>query len=441
MSVRTRWPHLLAAPLLLAAIVQLAPMAARAAVFNVNSTLDQPDIDSIDGICRTIANTCTLRAAVMEANVSASGGDSFIYLPAGLYQLTRPPSGINSPADSGDLNFAQPAAGVYVIGAGAGSTIIDGGGLDRVFKIEAGRFAGLHSLTVRNGAALGDYGGGILVLGQAVLSRVTVRDNQASYGGGVDAKGSYFYMWASTIRDNRANVVGGGLRGSGDVSVDRSTISGNSANFGGGVFVEPTTTLTIMESTISSNRAGNSGGGIYAQQGTVNVYSSTIAFNMADSNDDGVGDGGGLVNDQGTVNQGTVNLRNCLIAGNYIVAFFDWDDCRGTIGSYGRNLFGDTAGCSIVTGSGEWGLLNDLGTIGPLAKSGGPTQTHQLYPGSNAIDGGDPVDGCLSPTGTFPVDQRGVPRVHGVRCDVGAYEAGILFTDDFELGDLSAWPN
>jgi hypothetical protein len=34
--------------------------------------------------------------------------------------------------------------------------------------------------------------------------------------------------------------------------------------------------------------------------------------------------------------------------------------------------------------------------------------------------------------------QRGMPRVNGVRCDVGAYEAGILIADGFELGDRSA---
>jgi hypothetical protein len=49
------------------------------------------------------------------------------------------------------------------------------------------------------------------------------------------------------------------------------------------------------------------------------------------------------------------------------------------------------------------------------------------------------VNGCLSPGGTFPVDQRGLPQVNGVSCDVGADEAGFLVADGFELGDLSAW--
>jgi hypothetical protein len=45
------------------------PRTAFAAVsFTVNSTLDQPDADTSDGVCATAANTCTLRAAVMQAN-------------------------------------------------------------------------------------------------------------------------------------------------------------------------------------------------------------------------------------------------------------------------------------------------------------------------------------------------------------------------------------
>src|SRR5688500_1837174 len=44
---------------------------AYAASFTVNSTADQPDVSPGDGICRTASNTCTLRAAIMEANSSA----------------------------------------------------------------------------------------------------------------------------------------------------------------------------------------------------------------------------------------------------------------------------------------------------------------------------------------------------------------------------------
>jgi hypothetical protein len=53
--------------------------------------------------------------------------------------------------------------------------------------------------------------------------------------------------------------------------------------------------------------------------------------------------------------------------------------------------------------------------LGPLLLNGGPTRTHNLLPGSPAIDTGT-GDGCPE------TDQRGVPRPQGEACDVGAVE-------------------
>lgn len=44
-----------------------SPMSA-GVTFIVNSTLDQPDDLTMPGTCHTAANTCTLRAAIMQAN-------------------------------------------------------------------------------------------------------------------------------------------------------------------------------------------------------------------------------------------------------------------------------------------------------------------------------------------------------------------------------------
>lgn len=60
--------------------------AATAATFTVNSTADAVDATPGDGVCATATATCTLRAAIMEANALA-GADT-ITLPAGSYGLT-----------------------------------------------------------------------------------------------------------------------------------------------------------------------------------------------------------------------------------------------------------------------------------------------------------------------------------------------------------------
>gem|GEM_PF-3485943 len=53
--------------------------------------------------------------------------------------------------------------------------------------------------------------------------------------------------------------------------------------------------------------------------------------------------------------------------------------------------------------------------VGSFGHHGGPTPTLDLQPTSPAIDAANPA-WCL------PTDQRGVPRLYGARCDVGAFE-------------------
>jgi hypothetical protein len=59
--------------------------------------------------------------------------------------------------------------------------------------------------------------------------------------------------------------------------------------------------------------------------------------------------------------------------------------------------------------------------LGPLADNGGPTLTHALLQGSNAIDAA--IGDCP------PTDQRGVARPQGDACDIGAYESPSLPTN------------
>jgi hypothetical protein len=58
--------------------------------------------------------------------------------------------------------------------------------------------------------------------------------------------------------------------------------------------------------------------------------------------------------------------------------------------------------------------------LGPLADNGGPTLTHALLEGNQAIDGSEGP--CLA------TDQRGVGRPVGGGCDVGAYEFNFALT-------------
>ena len=104
------------------------------------------------GTCHTAANTCTLRAAIMQAN-RASGAGATIMLPAGTYKLTIPAAGTDGET-SGELNLTTPSNSSIPIGivrAGAAVTIIDANQIDRVLYVDANRIATLSGATITNG--------------------------------------------------------------------------------------------------------------------------------------------------------------------------------------------------------------------------------------------------------------------------------------------------
>ena len=408
-----------------------AQAAPSATTYSVNSTLDEPDATVGDGQCiSTPSGKCTLRAALMQANVV--NVDTTISLPAGVYTLTIPPIGADGP-ETGDLNLTSPTSGnptISIVGAGAASTIIDGNLNDRVFEIGTNRHARISGVTIQNGyrpEANSGIGGGISTFGSLTLTHSTLTHNLADRtGGGIYNGGGNLTVLNSTVSQNQAGTLGGGLENDAVLLVRDSTIVGNSAERGGGVYNY--TTLFIVNSTISQNSVTDDGGGIANYHGIANVYNTSILFNDADSDADvNGGSGGGAFNLDG--NGTTFNLRNTLVAGNTIHNQPVNDDCSGTLNSYGRNLFFDVSGCTVNISTGTWGMLNSLALLGPLRNNGGPTWTHALLQGSNAIDGGDPGQGCVDYiSSSITTDQRGAARaVDGnhdgvVRCDIGAFE-------------------
>jgi len=167
-------------------------------------------------------------------------------------------------------------------------------------------------------------------------------------------------------------------------------------NSGGGILNALGGTATITNSTISGNRARGFGGGIYNQEGTVNASFVTIAKNSAS------GQGGGIF-----IFVGTVNIKNSIVGNNTGGA-----DCSGSINDIGGNYDSDGS-C--------FGMPGDAIFLGPLRNNGGPTQTHALL-------AGDPLDGAADCTDVsnnqVNADQRGSPRPRpvGGQCDAGAYE-------------------
>src|SRR5678816_4255422 len=99
---------------LLSAMVAVA--SAQADTYNVNATTDAVDATPGNGVCATAAGTCSLRAAVQEANAHA--GPDVISLPAGVYRLSLFGPGEDLAA-TGDLDVTGE---LQVNGAGADTT-------------------------------------------------------------------------------------------------------------------------------------------------------------------------------------------------------------------------------------------------------------------------------------------------------------------------------
>lgn len=185
-----------------------------ALTFNVDTTLDQVDINPGDGLCQTIDNHCSLRAAIMESNVSFVPN---IILPDGTYQLTL--NGANEDNTlTGDLDIKDD---LFIIGESLENTIIDGMNLDRVFDIipDTGAIVNLRNLTIINGDARqplnseglsNSWSGGALrsdEVSTLKLNNISINNNHASFGSAIYTRG-LIYAEKIQFLNNSANFSG-----------------------------------------------------------------------------------------------------------------------------------------------------------------------------------------------------------------------------------------
>src|SRR5438094_261838 len=165
-------------------------LPAAAATFTVNDTADAVDAVPGDGTCATAGSTCTLRAAIQEAN--AHTGPDTSMLPAGAYLLTIAGQADDAAA-TGDLDITDDLA---IAGAAA-----FGGGTD-------------SALT-------------------ASLTNVTVSGNMSGAAGGI-GNDSELMLGNVTVSGNTAMFTGGGIQNDVTATLANVTIADNGAQSGGG---------------------------------------------------------------------------------------------------------------------------------------------------------------------------------------------------------------
>lgn len=314
----------------------------------------------------------------------------------------------------------------------------------------------------------------------------TTDDKHCCSGGGAILTGNGLVMKGGTTSRNTATIVAGDCcQGGGGVydvanaraiAIARATLTrntlkltGGGAHSGGGALIAEVTAdtlsaaatpVSLAASTVSGNSArigggatGSGGGGFHLATGDVNrLTNSTFSGNSTNAAGSSQG-GGALFLGPGRKEGGGDRLANVTIAGNAapkgagggilseaskvrtsnsIVALnaaSAGHDCAGVsafrFASIGHNLENAPSTCRF-TAAGDRVLPTAAALhLGPLAANGGPTLTRALFTGSPAINGGNPA-GCRDTYGhVLHVDERGVHRPFGPRCDVGAFEAQI----------------
>jgi predicted outer membrane repeat protein len=325
------------------------------------------------------------------------------------------------------------------LGQGTPQPIIDAAALDRVMHIGEPDGAQIHleNLTLRGGDARNPAdgpGGGVVIESDSHLSiaHSLITENIASNGGAIQfGRNAELSLVGVRVQNNQATDLGGGISASGRATIRLSIISGNQAGqpdgtgskLGGGLFAGGDKPIVIEQSTIAENTALGAGGGIASVDvGTnLSLVNSTVSGNRAPvaggiEVEESIllqhitiahNSGGGIqVNDPNA----TVTLLNSIVANNA------GQNCSFAAPNHllvgDRNLSSDSSCAFVEPGL---NLLNTAPLLGPLNFNHGQTPSHELLPGSPAIDGGNNSN-CTS------VDQRGVARPQGPRCDIGAFE-------------------
>ncbi len=438
----------------------------------------------------------SLREAVSAAN-NTPGGDTICFdvSTIGDTILLDRVSTYENANLNGDLDI-DDKGGLTIIGNGQDLTIIDGNEDDRILDVHSGDFQ-LHDVTIQNGLALDQLGGGIRTdkdSSSTFISHTVIRSNCARGGGGIRFDGlvNSIDMIDCSIVHNEAyggsgggigysvtkgvlelerctvnynqSFGGGGLYSSGldaNMMIDQSVISGNKSisdnEKGGGIRQSSTHCVwTIENSEVSNNAAGRGGGiAVTSTDGLTTIINTTISGNEA------IEDGGGVTND-GT--DGTILLNYVTITDN--LADSDQDG------------IGDGGGVNILKASSKISLENSIvqgnddGTPAETVFNDcANTQAGQLNTLGHNIFGsgtgcptilsdgsGDATLDTLKDNGGFArthalilgsaaidfascdtilADQRGLARPVSSDCDAGAYE-GVYTSGRSWVGSASS---
>ena len=209
-------------------------------------------------------------ASIKAARTGTYGVNDTIILPAGTYKITIPPSG-DDDNTTGDFDISKA---VTIQGAGAGATILDGNGLDRIFNFELATTpvsytATVNDVTIQGGFLTSGRGAGIQV-NDSSANPITLKVNN------------------STIQNNINSSQGDNDGDSGGINsemaplrIDQLHVANNSGGTStmAGVEMKGAGTLTVINSIIKNNLAFSTATPATAAPSTTRVAADIVMMN------------------------------------------------------------------------------------------------------------------------------------------------------------------
>ena len=418
-----------------------------ALLFTVGDTDDLVDADLTDDLCESSAGTCTLRAAIEQANatdapfthITVASGDYQLSIPAGTPDPTCEDDTCmiedESDAAMGDLDIH---VAMCVEGRDRDNTVIRGGGdVGRVFHLHETASSPVFSGVVIKNVTLSDgyapaFSGDDPIENLVVMTGCESGEDECS--GGAIRNQSSAYLQNIVVSDNASNGQGNGILNSAEMILSASEVNNNRDELGHGGGLYNQQSLTVQYSTFDGNRTDSSGGAIANMGGTVDIVHSTFHANETPWEGSAISMGGGgeitilfttiagsnSPNDGAAIAiyAGTVTIKNSIVADT------NGDNCLvsgGTLIAEGDNLSTD-ATCTDFTLSEPAGL-QAISAADCLA-SGTPDMvcTPVLTPEATSLAVEGATD-CTDWDGTAAdVDQQGQERLPGEPCELGSDE-------------------
>ncbi len=461
----------------------LAALPLAAATFQVDSVADAPDLDAGDGLCRTAAGDCSLRAAIQQAN--ATPGYDTVLLPEGGYPLNLGGAAGEDAAARGDLDIREPLALLGIAPAGSsigvqifGATFGAGAGGDRLFDIDtasplvpvriervmisfgaSAETSGGGGLLLRAGSALtlrdvmfyanvsGSVGSALAVYGEAQLRDVRLSDNHVGFPVTASNMRGTLYVGGEgrldadhVVFDTNTAEAGGALAlaDNATASLRRCSLAENSADsrggsgadagLGGGILLEGSARLTLENCTMA---------GLFGLTADPAGYNSVVVRDAAQLELQHVSVQALPLRTLGS-GAARIRLRDSLLLSQGQAA----QGCSGQLVSAGGNWLGSTTACALATGAddrvGEPLLPRQQLTLN-VAVAGAAGANRQGLPHTVLVPPATAADGA-APAGCPGADQLGAarpaPSASGQPrgCDAGAIELPLdhVFVDGWD---------